>query len=233
MQLRYKFWFESEKGYVFGKGAYELLKKIEETGSIRRASMDMHLSYRHAWGMIQEIEENLGVKVVESSRGGREGGKTKITEEGKKLLRMYEKYERLFDYVSKHPYIKPSLTVDMILVENGKILLIRRKHEPFKGMYALPGGFVEYGERTEDAAKREMKEETGLEVEVGRVVGVYSDPKRDPRDHTVTVVYEVKRKGGKIKGGDDASEAKFFSLNSLPPLAFDHGEIIRDYLLLR
>lgn len=233
MQLRYKFWFESDRGYVFGKGAYELLKRIEEEGSIRKASMRMKLSYRHAWGMIQEIEENLGFKVVESLRGGRGGGETRLTEEGKKLLRMYEKYEKVFDYVSKHPYIKPSITVDMILVENDSILLIKRKHEPFRGMYALPGGFVEYGEKTEDAAVREMKEETGLDVEIVRLVGIYSDPHRDPRDHTITVVYEVKRRKGDLKGGDDAQEARFFPLNSLPPLAFDHTKIVRDYLLLR
>ncbi len=231
MELKYKFWFENSRGYVFGKGAYVLLKKIDELGSIRKASMDMHISYRHAWGLIKEIEENLEIKVVSSERGGREGGKTKLTEDGKKLLEEYEKYDRVFKYVSKHPYIKPSLTVDAVLVEDKKILLIRRKREPFKGMYALPGGFVEHGERTEDAIVREMKEETSLDVKVKRLVGVYSDPSRDPRDHTVTVVYEVERIGGKIKGGDDASEARFFPLDNLPPLAFDHEKIVKDYLV--
>ncbi len=231
MQIRYKFWFENSRGYVFGKGAYELLKKIKEVGSIRKASMDMGLSYRHAWGLIKEIEENLKIKVVESERGGREGGKTMLTEEGNKLIEEYEKYNRVFEYVSKHPYIKPSLTVDAILIENKKILLIKRKRNPFRGMYALPGGFVEHGEKTEEAVVREMREETSLDVKVKNLVGVYSDPARDPRDHTVTIVYEIEKIGGNLKGGDDASEARFFPISKLPPLAFDHEKIISDYLV--
>ncbi len=230
MQIRYKLWFESEKGYIFGKGAYELLKKVDELGSIRKASIEMGISYRHAWGLIREIEENLGIAVVNSVRGGSAGGKTMLTAEGKKLIERYERYMNVFEYVKEHPYIKPSLTVDMLLVESGKILLIKRKREPFKGLYALPGGFVEHGEKTEEAAKREMLEETGLKVEIERLIGVYSDPHRDPRDHTVTIVYKVRKIDGMLEGGDDASEAKFFPISALPKLAFDHREIIEDYL---
>ncbi|NIA10618.1 MAG: NUDIX domain-containing protein, partial [Nitrospiraceae bacterium] len=93
--------------------------------------------------------------------------------------------------------------------------------------------FVEYGETTEAAAVREAAEETGLETDVEKLVGVYSDPKRDPRGHTVSVAYILSVKDGtpdKPKGGDDATEAKFFDLNELPPLAFDHDRIIRDAL---
>ncbi len=126
----------------------------------------------------------------------------------------------------------PALTVDGVLIEDGKILLIKRGKEPFKGKWALPGGFVEYGERVEDAVIREFQEETGLETEIIRLAGVYSDPERDPRGHTVSIVYVLERKGGELKGGDDASEARFFSLNSLPELAFDHEKIVRDVLLL-
>ncbi len=232
MKVKYKFWFENERGYVFGKGSYELLKKVHELGSIRKASIEMGLSYRHAWGMIQEIEKNLGIKVAKSERGGKRGGNTTLTEEGLKLINDYEKYAQVFDYIIYHPYIKPSITVDAILVENSKILLIRRKRNPYRGKYALPGGFVEYGEKTENAVVREVKEETGLKVVVRSLVGVYSDPKRDPRDHTITVVYEVQRIGGELKGGDDAAEAQFMPLSKLPPLAFDHSKIVKEYLSL-
>ncbi len=229
MIVKYRFWFESPAGYVFGPGSYQILKEIEKTGSLRKAASNLGMSYRHAWGLIKEIEENLGVKIITSHRGGREGGESTITEEGIKLLREYEKYEKVFDYVIKHPYIKPSITVDGILVEDEKILLVKRGREPFKDMYALPGGFVEYGERTEDAIVREMEEETGLKTEVLGLFGVYSDPERDPRDHTITVVYELRKLGGELKGGDDATCAAMFPLNALPELAFDHAKIIEEF----
>jgi 8-oxo-dGTP diphosphatase len=125
-------------------------------------------------------------------------------------------------------YHSPKLTVDGILVEEKRLLLIKRNHDPFKDEWALPGGFVEYGETTEDAIIREMKEETGLITKVCTLSGVYSDPKRDPRGHTVSIVYIVKKDGGTLEGGDDAAEARFFALEQLPSLAFDHHQIIKD-----
>ena len=127
----------------------------------------------------------------------------------------------------------PNLTVDGIIFRGNTILLIKRKHEPFEGKWALPGGFVEYGETTEKAVIREILEETGLETKVKKLLGVYSDPNRDPRGHTVSVVYLLDELGGKLKGRDDASEAKFFQENQLPELSFDHEKIIKDYLLGR
>ncbi len=122
----------------------------------------------------------------------------------------------------------PALTVDGVLIEDGNILLIKRGREPFKGKWALPGGFVEYGERVEDAVIREFREETGLDTEIIGLLGVYSDPNRDPRGHTVSIVYLLRRKGGEIRGGDDAYEARFFPLDNLPEMAFDHEKIVRD-----
>ncbi len=127
-------------------------------------------------------------------------------------------------------YKNPALTVDGVLIEDGKILLIKRRNPPFQGRYALPGGFVEYGEMTEVAVVREVQEETGLKTEIVGLLGVYSDPERDPRGHTVSVVYFLKKTGGGLKGGDDASEARFFPLNELPELAFDHRTIVEDAL---
>ena len=122
---------------------------------------------------------------------------------------------------------RPSITVDGVIIKNGKILLVKRKNEPFKGRWALPGGFVEYGETVEKAVLREVKEETGMDAKIKKLVGVYSDPARDPRGHTISIVFLLEGKGDAI-AGDDAIEAKFFDLNELPPLAFDHEKIIKD-----
>ena len=99
-------------------------------------------------------------------------------------------------------YKSPKLTADGAIIKEGKILLIERKNEPFKGKWALPGGFVEYGEKVEDAVVREVSEETGLDTKIIDIVGVYSDPTRDPRGHIVTVVYLLDILDGEIKGSD-------------------------------
>ena len=122
----------------------------------------------------------------------------------------------------------PRLTVDIVLIENNSVLLVKRKYEPYKGYWAIPGGFVEYGEKVESTGVREMKEETGLNVEIGRLVGVYSDPSRDPRGHVVSVVFLGRRTGGDLKAGTDSREVKFFHLGNLPELAFDHKKILDD-----
>ncbi len=125
-------------------------------------------------------------------------------------------------------YKSPSLTVDGVMIRDYDVLLIKRVNDPYKNMWAIPGGFVEYGERTEDAVLREVKEETGLEAGIDRLVGVYSDPKRDPRKHVVSVVYLLKDIIGEPKGGDDAKEAKWWNVDHLPDLAFDHQTILND-----
>ena len=127
-------------------------------------------------------------------------------------------------------YKSPNLTVDGVILKNEDVLLINRKNKPFKGKWALPGGFVEYGEKTEDAVLREILEETGLKTSIKNLVGVYSDPRRDPRGHTVSVVYLLDVCSGCLSSGDDASDAKFFNLDHLPELAFDHDDIIKDVL---
>ncbi|ADG13263.1 NUDIX hydrolase [Methanocaldococcus infernus ME] len=127
-------------------------------------------------------------------------------------------------------YLIPSLAVDGIIFEDNKILLIKRRNEPFKGYYALPGGFVECGESCEEAIIREIKEETNLDVEIEKLLNVYSNPNRDPRGHVVSVVYILRVVGGSLKAGDDAKEVKFFEINKIPKLAFDHEKIIKDFL---
>ncbi len=110
------------------------------------------------------------------------------------------------------------------------IVLIERKNPPL-GL-AIPGGFVDVGEKVEDALKREMKEETSLDVEIVRMLGVYSDPKRDPRFHAVSVVFVCKAYG-EPKAQSDAKKAKIYKLEEIPfnKLVFDHEKILKDYLL--
>jgi len=124
----------------------------------------------------------------------------------------------------------PALTVDAIVLKDGEIVLIQRKGEPFQEQYALPGGFVEYGETVEAALKREVFEETGLVVEIGSLVGVYSDPHRDPRGHVVSVAFTATIVGGVLAGDSDAAKALLWDIKKLPPLAFDHGQIVQDAL---
>ena len=121
----------------------------------------------------------------------------------------------------------PVPTVDVIIEVEDRIVLIRRKHPP--PGWAIPGGFIDAGERAQDAAVREAMEETGLRVALTGLLGVYSDPARDPRRHTISTVY-IGKAEGMPSGGDDAAEARLFSESDLPsPLAFDHARILADY----
>jgi len=121
----------------------------------------------------------------------------------------------------------PIPTVDLIIHSGDGILMVKRRNPP-EG-WALPGGFVDYGESIESAAVREAKEETGLDVELTRQFHTYSDPERDPRHHTITTVFLAKAKG-KAVAGDDAEEIGVFGKDNLPDrIAFDHRDIINDY----
>lgn len=134
-------------------------------------------------------------------------------------------------------YRNPTPTVDVVILmplgqgedEGEGVVLIERANEPYG--WALPGGFVDYGETCEQAAVREMREETGLDVTLTGLLGVYSDPKRDPRQHTMSVVYTgVPADPAALAAGDDAATAKVFPLGEWPELVFDHAEILADFL---
>lgn len=132
------------------------------------------------------------------------------------------------DFRNVNGYVAPALTADAVLLKGREVLLIRRAREPWKGMWALPGGFVEVGERVEEAARRELMEETGLRGDIVDLLGVWSDPKRDPRGHIVTTAFVMKVSGIVDVGLDEEEtiEARWFPLDKLPELAADHAQIL-------
>jgi 8-oxo-dGTP diphosphatase len=144
--------------------------------------------------------------------------------------------------MASQTYSRPALTADVVVIgrrrSGSSLLLVERAHEPFAGAWALPGGYVEEGERVAEAALRELAEETALELRGNAngsaqvsLLGVYDTPGRDPRGWTVSVVYCVQLAGEpSVLGGDDARHARWWPSDHLPPLAFDHALIVADAL---
>jgi 8-oxo-dGTP diphosphatase len=226
--LRIKTWLLKEGEFLLSEGRSKLLQHIADEKSLVKASEKMGMSYRHAWGTIKEIEEQLGKKIVRSVRGGKEGGMTTLTSTGKEILREYKR--RTEDALKFVEWGHVRLAVDGIAIHNGGLVAIQRAFPPYKGRFALPGGFVELGESTEEAVVREMLEETGLKTAVKRLIGVYSTPGRDPRGHVVSSVYELKVRGGRLRTSEETKSIRVLKLNKIPKLAFDHSQIVKDYL---
>ncbi len=134
-----------------------------------------------------------------------------------------------------YDYPRPAVSADCIIIDRSKghlnILLVERKNDPFKGMWALPGGFIEEDETVDQGAHRELSEETGLELQMEQF-RVYSDPERDPRGRIITIAFLSVTDNINMKpvAGDDAKNVKWFSISELPLLAFDHRKIIEDAL---
>lgn len=135
-----------------------------------------------------------------------------------------------------YEYPRPSVTTDCVVLTREaqpKVLLIQRRWEPFEGCWAIPGGFLDMDETTEQCARRELREETGLLLKDLRQVGAYSRVDRDPRGRTISVAYlAIVDSPLPVEGLDDAARAEWFPVDQLPPLAFDHEEIMNDSLAL-
>lgn len=137
--------------------------------------------------------------------------------------------------LGKQQHKNPTPTVDTIIQKGTKVLLVERKRDPFKQMMVLPGGFINEGERAEDAAIREVKEETSLDIVLDNILGVYSDPSRDPRGHIMSTVFigKISDKSDKKEpiAGDDAATTKWVDLVAIEEeqFGFDHKKILMDY----
>jgi len=215
---------------VLGEGRAELLELIDETGSLSEAAQGMGMSYRYAWGMLRKISEAAGSPVVDSTRGGSKGGRTNLTPLGRELLDTFRRVEdALQEEARRGAFPHPRLTVDAVAIRGHQVLLVKRGKEPFEGRWALPGGFVNRGELVEDAVLRELEEETRAKGRILGLVGAYSRPDRDPRGHTVSLVYAIEVDDGDVVGGDDAAEAAWHDLASPPELAFDHDQVLSDF----
>ncbi len=195
-RLGFKAWLEEDGSFILSEGRAALLRAVGRRRSLRGAAEELGISYRHAWDMLKKTGRAAGEPVIVSERGGKERGQTVLSDAGLKVLRAYES-----ELLRLRRMDGPWLTVDALVPKDGKLLLVRRGRYPFEGMHALPGGFVEAGETVEEAVVRETLEETGLRTKVVRLLGVYSDPERDPRGHTVSVVFELAVAGGKVRGG--------------------------------
>jgi 8-oxo-dGTP diphosphatase len=142
---------------------------------------------------------------------------------------------QLSPYTYEHP--RPAVSVDIAVFstrsEGLHILLVQRGREPFKDSWALPGGFVDMDESLENTARRELAEETGLEISKIEQLGAYGDPQRDPRGRVISVAYWTllsQDDDQQVQGADDASQADWFPITDLPSLAFDHERIVQDAL---
>ena len=120
--------------------------------------------------------------------------------------------------------------VDVVVVKHGEVLLVKRRFDPYAGYWTLPGGFVEEDETVEEAAVREVLEETGLEVELNSLIGVFSDPGRDPRGRVISVAFSAVPVGGELRESEESSEVGWFPISRLPRLAFDHEKIIKKFI---
>ncbi len=221
----------AKKGIPFRKAhkiTGEIVKYLESTGKdFETATVDELKRFSDA--IEDDIRNYLLIENSVNSRtsyGGTASSQVKL--QIKKAEKAAKRQQQRLEFSYFYNRLSPKPTVDAIVEKEGKVLLIKRKNEPFG--WALPGGFIEYGESAEAAVLRELKEETGLDTLKLRQFKVYSSPERDKRIHTISVVFVVETTG-KAVAGDDAKSPQWFALDNLPELAFDHEKILKDYRL--
>lgn len=137
----------------------------------------------------------------------------------------------MYEYKYPHPAVTTDCVVFGVDGRTVKVLLIERGQEPYKGKWAFPGGFLQMDETAEECAVRELREETGLELEHVRQLGAFSAVDRDPRERVITIAYYALARQSEVRGGDDAARAQWWPIGEVPQLAFDHDDILRQALL--
>ena len=155
----------------------------------------------------------------------------KVVSEQEKDIFLHQNHtimeENLFCYKYPHPAVTADCVVFGIDGQRISVLLIERGGEPYKGCWAIPGGFMNIDENAEQGARRELKEETGLEVENLKQIGAFTEVNRDPRERVITIAFYTMVPQTEVHGSDDAAKAQWFPLDEIPPLAFDHDVILR------
>jgi 8-oxo-dGTP diphosphatase len=205
-----------------------VLREISKNTDATSILKQLGLTHTELSVFIGSINKKAGEPLIDVTNDG-----PSLTERGSEALQIFELRRHMLSEQMKNLWEKPWITTDGIILHEGKLVLIKRGNEPFKGMYALPGGIMEYGERVEDCVVREIQEETGLKTEVMNLVGVYSAPDRDPRGHFITIAFNLKVVGGGLSSGDDAEDVMLFDPDNLPVLAADHLSIIKDAMRCR
>lgn len=179
----------------------------------------------------EDVNEEEANFLITNGYATMNSGVLQPTHKAKEKMEQLRNKMDVLNFYNYHPYLRPAVTVDGIIFYKGNLVLIKRGNEPYKGLYALPGGYVNYNESVEDAFLREMKEEIGVDVYHWKLFTVLSDPKRDPRGHTISIVFEGTAYD-EPKAGDDASEVFLMKEEDAIKLemAFDHQEVIKKFI---
>jgi 8-oxo-dGTP diphosphatase len=210
---------------VMDRSKAMVLRALREAGDLKGAARMLRTDEPRLRKRVNRFKDEQGRPLVEIDRS-----RASLTNEGERLLEVYDNRTRFILEQVERRYRNPLLTVDGIIIMEGGVVAVKRGREPFRGKLSLPGGIVEYGETVEEAVVREVREETGLETLPERLVSLRSQPGRDPRGHFVSAVFLMRVIGGRLESGDDASDVTLVPLDPLPDIAFDHVEILRDYL---
>jgi len=210
---------------VMDSSKAKVLMALRDEGEVKKAARALRTEESSLARRIVRLKDEEGRPLARLNRD-----RVSLTKKGTSVLEIYESRAKFVKEQVEHRYRNPLLTVDGIVPFEGGVVVVRRGREPFRGRLALPGGIVEYGETVEDAVAREVHEETGLRTKAVRLIGLRSRPDRDPRGHFVSAVFLMEVVGGHLRPGDDASAVDIVPLHPLPDLAFDHSEILRDFL---
>ncbi|MFQ5837503.1 MAG: NUDIX domain-containing protein [Thermoplasmata archaeon] len=213
---------------VVDEAIARFLRTLKEGKPLSSALSSGPLSYERVRSWRERVRAALGSDPLE-----RKGRHLVVSDAGKSYLEDYEKRSSALRVHLASGLKVPLLAVDGLVLHEGKLVAIKRRYYPFQGLFCLPGGIVEYGETVEEAVVREVEEETGLKTKVASLLGVYSNPDRDPRGHVVSLAFELEVVGGELVSGSDATEVGLLSLDDLPEMGFDHILIVEEFIKRR
>lgn len=227
-KFRVDTWLEEDGVRAMDEDLAHLLRRLGEGASLRQALDGSPLTARDVRTWRSAVQRVLGADPL--TRAGR---RLTVSETGRALREEFLRKNTSTRIFLTQGLRVPLLAVDGLVLVEGRLVVIKRKYEPYVDRPCLPGGMVEHGEPVEAAAVREIREETGLDTRVQGLVGVYSDPDRDPRGHVISLAFALEHVGGDLLSGTDAAEVGLLDLEELPEMGFDHNAIVADYLRWR